>query len=145
MTHLSSSCSGESFISSPISSPDKNTIIISGGRKKFPLFIVFNVRNLNLRSVYDGVDRGKSLTFSEEINQAGHLTDGNTLEEIHLDQLPDQPQHQPLLALAGVEGVAVDADDDTADGLGGVDGQGQVLVLLGGIRSEIITNTHIGT
>ena len=57
-------------------------------------------------------------TFSEEIHQARHLTDGNTLKEEHLDELPDQPQHQPLLALAGVEGVTVDADDDTADGLG---------------------------
>ena len=70
-------------------------------------------------------------TFSEEVDQTGHLTDGNTFEEIHLDELPHQSQHQPLLALAGVEGVAVDPDDDTADGLGGVDGQGQVLVLLG--------------
>ena len=46
------------------------------------------------------------------------MTDGNTFEEEHLDQLPDQPQHQPLLALAGVESVTVDPDDDTADGLG---------------------------
>ena len=46
------------------------------------------------------------------------MTDGNTFEEEHLDQLPDQPQHQPFLALAGVESVTVDPDDDAADGLG---------------------------
>ena len=45
------------------------------------------------------------------------LADGDLLEEIHLDELPDQAQHQPLLALAGVEGVTVDADDDAADSL----------------------------
>ena len=88
---------------------------------------------------------GQSLAVPEEVDQARDLADGDLLEEIHLDQLPDQAKHQPLLALAGVQGVTVDPDDDTADGLGGVDGQGQVLVLLGGIRSEIITNTHIGT
>ena len=58
------------------------------------------------------------------------MTDGDLLEEEHLDELPDQAQHQPLLALAGVESVTVDADDNTADSLGRVDGQRQVLVLL---------------
>ena len=61
---------------------------------------------------------GQRLALPQEVDQAGDLADGDLLEEIHLDKLPDQPQHQPLLALAGVEGVTVDADDDTADGLG---------------------------
>ena len=61
---------------------------------------------------------GQRLALPQEVDQAGDLADGDLLEEIHLDELPDQPQHQPLLALAGVEGVTVDADDDTADGLG---------------------------
>ena len=69
-------------------------------------------------------------TVSEEVDQAGHLTDGDALEEEHLDELPDQAQHQPFLALAGVESVAVNPDHYAADRLGGVDGQGQVLVLL---------------
>ena len=61
---------------------------------------------------------GQSLAVPEQVDQAGDLADGDLLEEIHLDELPHQAQHQPLLALAGVEGVTVDADDDTADGLG---------------------------
>ena len=61
---------------------------------------------------------GQSLALPQEVDQAGHLADGDLLEEIHLDQLPDQPQHQPFLALAGVESVTVDPDDDTADSLG---------------------------
>ena len=61
---------------------------------------------------------GQGLAVLEQVDQAGDLADGDLLEEIHLDELPDQAQHQPLLALAGVEGVTVDADDDAADGLG---------------------------
>ena len=70
------------------------------------------------------------LPWSEEVDEARHVGHGDPLEEVHLDELPHQPQHQPLLPLARVEGVTVDADHHAADGLGRVDGQGQVLVLL---------------
>ena len=52
------------------------------------------------------------------------------LEQVHLDQLPDEPKDEPLLVGLRVEVVAVHADDDAPDGAGGVAGQGQVLVLL---------------
>ena len=58
------------------------------------------------------------LALHEEVDEAGHLGDCDLLEEVHLDELPDQPQYQPLLALGGVERVTVDPDDDTADSLG---------------------------
>ena len=61
---------------------------------------------------------GQRLALPQEVDQAGDLADGDLLEEIHLDELPHQAQHQPLLALAGVEAVTVDTDDDTADRLG---------------------------
>ena len=78
----------------------------------------------------------QSLVVPQEVDQPRDLADGDLLEEIHLDELPDQAQHQPLLALAGVQGVTVDPDDNTANSLGGVDGQRQVLVLLGEVRGS---------
>ena len=84
-------------------------------------------QNLLWRHLHEVLER---LPGPQEVDQPRHLADGDLLEEVHLDELPHQPQHQPLLPLAGVEGVAVYADDHAADGLGRVDGQGQVLVLL---------------
>ena len=31
----------------------------------------------------------QGLSISEKVHQARHLTDGDLLEEVHLDQLPD--------------------------------------------------------
>ena len=41
------------------------------------------------------------------------------------DDLPEEPKHQVLLALDQI--VSVDVDDVAADGLGRVEGEGQVL------------------
>ena len=70
------------------------------------------------------------LALHQEVDEPRHVVQVDLLEERHLDELPHHPQHQVLLPLAGVEGVTVDADHHAADGLGRVDGQGQVLVLL---------------
>ena len=56
----------------------------------------------------------QSLALPEEVDQAGDLADGDLLEQVHLDQLPDQPQHQPLLTLARVESVTVNTNHNTA-------------------------------
>ena len=58
------------------------------------------------------------LAWQEEVDEAGHLGDGDLLEEVHLDQLPHNAQHQVLLTLAGVEGVAVNTNHNTANSLG---------------------------
>ena len=70
------------------------------------------------------------LARPEEVHQAWDLGDRDPLEEEHLDELPDQPEHQPLLTLARVECVTVNTNDDTTDGFGRIDGKCQVLVLL---------------
>ena len=46
------------------------------------------------------------------------MSDADLLEEVELDELPDEAEHQPLLALARVEGVAVNPDHHTTDCLG---------------------------
>ena len=63
------------------------------------------------------------LARPEEVNEAWDLGYGDPLEEEHLDQLPDQPQHQPLLTLARVESVTVNSNDDTTNSFGRVDGK----------------------
>ena len=72
-------------------------------------------QNLLRRHLHEVLE---SLPGPQEVDEPRHLADGDLLEEVHLDQLPHQAQHQPLLALAGVESVTVDPDDDTADSLG---------------------------
>ena len=49
-------------------------------------------------------------------------------ERAHRYDLPDEPEHDVLPPLA--QDVAVHVDDVAADGLGAVDGQGEVLVAL---------------
>lgn len=58
------------------------------------------------------------LAWQEEVDEAGHLGDGDLLEEVHLDELPHHAQHQVLLTLARVERVAVNTNHNTADSLG---------------------------
>ena len=70
------------------------------------------------------------LAISEQVDKTGDLGDVDPLEQIHLDELPDQAQPQPLLTLAGVERVTVNTNDNTPNGLGRVNGQCQVLMLL---------------
>ena len=57
------------------------------------------------------------LALHEEVDEAGHLGDCDLLEEVHLDELPHQAEHKPLLPLAGVESVAVNTDHNAPDSL----------------------------
>ena len=70
------------------------------------------------------------LAWPEEVNKAWDLGYGDPFEEEHLDELPDHPEQQPLLTLLGVNVVSIYSHHNTPNGLCGVDGQSQVLMLL---------------
>lgn len=67
------------------------------------------------------------LVVEEEAGQARAAVQGDVAEEADADDLPEEAQDQMGLALGQV--VGVDVDDVAADGLGGDQGEGQILKL----------------
>ena len=63
----------------------------------------------------------------QQVGQAGALVQADLVEQAYPDDLPQEAQDQVLLALDQV--VGVDVDHVAADGLGRVEGEGQVLHL----------------
>ena len=99
------------------------------------------------------------LPLLQEVDEPRHCGDGDLLEQVHLDELPQQAQYQPFLTLhiilsyhavqiilifylARVKSVTVTPNNHTPYSLGRGYTQGQVLMLLHRIYYSYVTQHH---
>ena len=99
------------------------------------------------------------LPLLQEVDEPRHCGDGDLLEQVHLDELPQQAQYQPFLTLhiilsyhtvqiilifylTRVKSVTVTPNNHTPYSLGRGYTQGQVLMLLHRIYYSNVTQYH---